>query len=147
MMGIVLPETCWACNKICNTYNLLHLVGILFPHNNDDARSKSLQMYFYITILTVNITANITPADIRKNSFIGLPKWVLRFQLAFKFPFQNPSRAYPASVSFPVPSASYKADLPQAQSCHFLSHLLFFKTTQPAFLHKNTFLPMSTFWY
>ena len=33
LMGIVLPETCWACNKICNKYNLLHLVGILFPHN------------------------------------------------------------------------------------------------------------------
>ena len=32
MMGIVLPETCWACNKICNKYHLLHLVGILFPH-------------------------------------------------------------------------------------------------------------------
>ena len=48
MMGIVLPETCWACNKICNKYNMLHLVGILFPHNNDDARSKSLQIYNYI---------------------------------------------------------------------------------------------------
>ena len=33
-MGIVLPETCWACNKICNKYHLLHLVGILFPHKN-----------------------------------------------------------------------------------------------------------------
>ena len=33
MMGIVLPETCWACNKICNKYHLLHLVGILFPYN------------------------------------------------------------------------------------------------------------------
>ena len=44
MMGIVLPETCWSCNKICNKY-LLHLVGILFPHNNDDARPKSLQIY------------------------------------------------------------------------------------------------------
>ena len=44
MMGIVLPETCWACNKICNKYYLLHLVGILFPHNNDDAGSKSLQI-------------------------------------------------------------------------------------------------------
>jgi len=30
-------------NKICNKYHLLHLVGVLFPHNNDDARSKSLQ--------------------------------------------------------------------------------------------------------
>ena len=48
MMGIVLPETCWACNKICNKYNLLYLVGILFPHNNDDARSKSLQIKFNI---------------------------------------------------------------------------------------------------
>ena len=33
MMGIVLPETCWACIKICNKYHLLHLVGSLFPHN------------------------------------------------------------------------------------------------------------------
>ena len=33
MMGIVLPETCWASNKICNKYHLLHLVGTLFPHN------------------------------------------------------------------------------------------------------------------
>ena len=51
MMGIVLPETCWACNKICNKYHLLHLVGILFPHNNDDARSKSLQ----INIVSCNL--------------------------------------------------------------------------------------------
>ena len=42
MMGILVPETCWASNKICNK-NLLHLVGILFPHINDDARSKSYQ--------------------------------------------------------------------------------------------------------
>ena len=33
MMGIVLPETCWACNKICNKYHLVHLVGILFPNS------------------------------------------------------------------------------------------------------------------
>ena len=32
MMGIVLPETCWASNKICNKYRLLHLVCILFLH-------------------------------------------------------------------------------------------------------------------
>jgi len=29
-MGIVVPETCWASNKICNKKPLLHLVGILF---------------------------------------------------------------------------------------------------------------------
>jgi hypothetical protein len=32
MMGIVVPETWWASNKICNKNHLLHLVGILFPH-------------------------------------------------------------------------------------------------------------------
>ena len=41
MMGIMVPETCWASNKICNKNYLLHLVVILFPHINDDARSKS----------------------------------------------------------------------------------------------------------
>jgi hypothetical protein len=33
MMGIMVPETCWASNKICNKNHMLHLVGILFPHN------------------------------------------------------------------------------------------------------------------
>ena len=45
MMGILVPETYWASNKICNKYHLLHLVGILFPHINDDAQSESLQVY------------------------------------------------------------------------------------------------------
>ena len=40
MMGIMVPETCWASNKICNKNHLLRLVAILFPHINDDARSK-----------------------------------------------------------------------------------------------------------
>ena len=44
MMGIMVPETCWASNKICIKYHLLHLVGILLPHINDDARSESLQI-------------------------------------------------------------------------------------------------------
>jgi hypothetical protein len=39
------PETCWASNKICNKNHLLHLVGILFPQINDDARSKSYQIH------------------------------------------------------------------------------------------------------
>ena len=30
MMGIMVPETCWASNKICNKKHLLHLVGIYF---------------------------------------------------------------------------------------------------------------------
>jgi len=36
----MVSETCWASNKFCNKNHLLHLVGILFPHINDDARSK-----------------------------------------------------------------------------------------------------------
>jgi hypothetical protein len=32
MMGIIVPETCGASNKICNKKHLLRLVGILFPH-------------------------------------------------------------------------------------------------------------------
>jgi hypothetical protein len=46
MMGIMVPKTCWASHKICNKKHLLHLVGILFPHINDDARSKSLQISY-----------------------------------------------------------------------------------------------------
>jgi hypothetical protein len=45
MIGIKVPETCWASNKIYNKNHLLHLVGILLPHMNDDARSKPLQNY------------------------------------------------------------------------------------------------------
>ena len=45
MMDIMVPETCWTSSKICNKNHLLHLVGILFLHIKDDARSKSLQIY------------------------------------------------------------------------------------------------------
>ena len=30
MMGIMVPETCWESNNICNKKHLLHLVGIYF---------------------------------------------------------------------------------------------------------------------
>ena len=33
MMGIMVPERCSASNKICNKNHLLHLVGVLFPHD------------------------------------------------------------------------------------------------------------------
>jgi hypothetical protein len=39
MMGIMVPETCWASNKICNKNCLLHLVGILFPHIHSTLRT------------------------------------------------------------------------------------------------------------
>ena len=34
---------------------LLHLVGILFPHINDDARSKSHQSFIFIFNVTVDL--------------------------------------------------------------------------------------------
>ena len=41
IVGIVVPETCWASNKICNKKTLMHLVGILFPHiSNKICRKK-----------------------------------------------------------------------------------------------------------
>ena len=51
--GMMVPETCWASNKICNKNHLLHLVGILFPHINDDARLKPHQIYFYTVCIPV----------------------------------------------------------------------------------------------
>jgi hypothetical protein len=61
-MGIMVSETCWASSKICNKNHLLHLVGILFPHINYDARSKSLQSYtiFFITVNAVPVSGDLS---------------------------------------------------------------------------------------
>jgi hypothetical protein len=48
MMGIMVPETCWASNKICNKKHMLHLVGILFPR-------KKVSHRYWSTVLTLNI--------------------------------------------------------------------------------------------
>ena len=61
MMGIVLPETCCACNKICNKYNLLHLVGILFPHN-----SRILLENFKLDVGTSVMHVYVTARNYRK---------------------------------------------------------------------------------
>ena len=62
MMGVMVPETCWASNKICNKNHLLHLDGILFPHINDDARSKSHQ-------IDTTFTFKMTPSLFTTYSF------------------------------------------------------------------------------
>ena len=68
MMGIIVPETCWTSNKICNKKHLLHLVGNLFPHINDDARSKSLQkyaLYYFMFLLTMwNVSVLFTHGQV-----------------------------------------------------------------------------------
>jgi hypothetical protein len=57
MMNITVPEIWWASNKICNKKHLLHLVDILFPHINADARSKSLKIFqrYLPKTFTVNL--------------------------------------------------------------------------------------------
>ena len=35
VLGIMVPETCWSSNKVCNKNHLLLLVDILFPHISD----------------------------------------------------------------------------------------------------------------
>ena len=60
MMGIMVAETCWANNKICNKNHLLHLVGILFPHINVDAMSKPYQIHTAIPIFYLVLTDSAT---------------------------------------------------------------------------------------
>jgi hypothetical protein len=52
---IVVPETCGASKNICNKNHLLHLIGILFPHINDDARSKSHKIAYFDLKLLKNV--------------------------------------------------------------------------------------------
>ena len=78
MMGIVVPETCWASNKICNKSHLLHLVGFSFPHINDDARSKSLQ----ISKINLQVYSTQNPSDLSPRNIVdfisaGPTNWLL----------------------------------------------------------------------
>jgi len=74
MMGIMVRETCWASKKICNKNHLLHLVGILFPHINDDARSKPYQIAK--TLLLLKNWANKTATyNVQCNKQVGGYKW------------------------------------------------------------------------
>ena len=64
MMGIVVPETCWASNKICNKNHLLHLVGILFPHIHSTFRTAP--DFCEIVSLHCYLVATCTRAACRK---------------------------------------------------------------------------------
>jgi hypothetical protein len=91
MMGIMLPETCWASNKIFNKTHLLHLVGILFPHIIDDVRSKPHQtkeMFELQALQLLNIfrigyigytNSGIFSVDMRDKKgavlFCNVPQW------------------------------------------------------------------------
>ena len=66
MMGIVVPETCWASNKICNKNHLLHLVGILFPHTTEGKTTRQYKGKKSVVNTNLHkhgfliITANVT---------------------------------------------------------------------------------------
>ena len=52
MMGIMVPETCWADNKFCNkNQSVASSLSFYFPRINNDARSNSLQIYSIFNIL------------------------------------------------------------------------------------------------
>ena len=55
----MVPETCWASNKICNNNHLLHLVGILFPHITFIYSTS-----FYASLLHIRIPQ--TPVSLRR---------------------------------------------------------------------------------
>ena len=63
IMGITVPKTCWARNKICNKYHLLHLVGILFPH---------------ISNLVLKQTRKYKPSKKGANADKKITKWKIR---------------------------------------------------------------------
>jgi len=59
-----------ACNKICNKYHLLHLVGILFPHNYVTTFSMQFAKVHKCVLVTTPISphANNKNADMYVNS-------------------------------------------------------------------------------
>ena len=85
------------------SYHLLHLVGILFPHNNDDARSKSLQIAAVADLVkndcriasrmraeSLNILKTAVPRILKED--FGKRKLCARFVLHFLTPEQREDR-------------------------------------------------------
>ena len=79
MMGIVVPEICWASHKICNKSHLLHLVGILFPRVNDDARSKPHQIL--VPFLQIFWIVEFTIPNSRHTSIFFFPFYIILWSI------------------------------------------------------------------
>jgi len=62
------PQTEIKQNHRCYLVPLLHLVGILLPHINDDARSKSHKIEMYHSLHTSDI--NPTSNNKKENTYI-----------------------------------------------------------------------------
>ena len=109
MMGIMVPETCWASNKICNKYHLLHLVGILFPHIEENLcitlviqqESSVVVMFEYLAAvpyyftLPVNHFLLIFIFNFESRWWRGFPHWsphnLLYYRYRVSFPGAKPS--------------------------------------------------------
>jgi hypothetical protein len=73
MMGIMVPETCWASNKTCNKKHLLHLVRILFPHSSTDIAktNASSALYNWLHWISARNLRKLTRPGLR-GSFVSL---------------------------------------------------------------------------
>ena len=72
MLDTMVPETCWASNKICNKNKLLHLVGILFPHiktYRPYTSSRKISVFFSASCHKVSLLETKTPLN---NRLFGL---------------------------------------------------------------------------
>jgi len=126
-----LPETCWACNKICNKYHLLHLVSILFPHNNDDAQSKSLQIFqhfmafsdftFAFLSLTKKVITTSSSFEWRCYVvFINVPSYRLQ-----NFLFGEPETQLLHQLKFATIFLCFSKGRAMGRHCVWLFYLLF----------------------
>jgi len=113
-MGIVLPETCWACNKICNKYHLFHLVGILFPHKLLIIKCVSIFRKSYVWKVSHYKKKWVT----YDQKFISIFKWNTRYscQILMKLEFhQQIFRMYSSTKFLENPSsrnlAEWQADV------------------------------------
>jgi hypothetical protein len=100
MMGIMVPETCWASNKICNKNHLLHPVGILFPHiqkvpcscSSLNTTRQFSQPYISISRFMVNIYifAQKTKYCGPRNNRLSLNSICSYFLVIYNFYFFHP---------------------------------------------------------
>ena len=72
MMGIMVPETCWASNKICNKNHLLHLVSILLTH------ISTFHLLFLVKYKKSEYSCKKVGKPVHYQSYIKLPQNCLK---------------------------------------------------------------------
>jgi hypothetical protein len=114
MMGIIVTETCWASNKICNKNHLLHLVGILFPHIKEHV----------VALGSTKLIKYLTMADYKHIRYLHNSSRRRKHEK---------NKKCDDIITFPAYEIIYKdITLNNAPSC-----ILFFKNCQPSVLLKK----------